>query len=168
MRHAKSSWDDPQLSDHDRPLNARGRAGAAAVRTSMVALGLAPDIVLVSPSRRTLQTLELLEPWDETPLVEVIEGLYLATRAQLLQVLHGVAETARSVLLLGHNPGLHELALHLVGPAGMSLANEQTRRLQAGYPTGALAEFSIPGPWQTLDEGGGRLIRMLSPRELAE
>ncbi len=168
MRHAKSSWDDPQLSDHDRPLNVRGRAAAAAVRTSMVALGLAPDIVLVSPSRRTLQTLELLEPWDETPLVEVIEGLYLATRAQLLQVLHGVAETARSVLLLGHNPGLHELALHLVGPGEMSLANEQTRRLQAGYPTGALAEFSIPGPWQALDEGGGRLIRMLSPRELAD
>jgi phosphohistidine phosphatase len=168
MRHAKSSWDDPQLSDHDRPLNARGRAGAAAMRSSMAALGLAPDIVLVSPSRRTLQTLELLEPWDDTPLVEVIEALYLATRTQLLHALHGVAETARSVLILGHNPGLHELALHLVGPREMSLANEQTRRLQAGYPTGALAEFAIPGAWQALDEGGGRLIRMISPRELTE
>lgn len=168
MRHAKSSWDDPQLTDHDRPLNARGRAGVVTMRASMEALGLTPDIVLVSPSRRTLQTLELLEPWDDMPLVEVIEGLYLATSAQLLQVLHGVAETARSVLLLGHNPGLHELALHLVGPQEMNLANEQTRRLQGGYPTGALTEFAIPGPWQALDEGGGRLVRFVAPRDLAE
>jgi phosphohistidine phosphatase len=168
MRHAKSSWDDPQITDQDRPLNARGRAAAVAMRASMGELGLAPDIVLVSPSRRTMQTLELLEPWDEMPLVEVIEGLYLASRAQLLQVLHGMAETARSVLLLGHNPGLHELAVHLVGASEMNLANEQTRRLQGGYPTGALAEFSIPGPWQSLDEGGGRLIRLLTPRDLAE
>jgi phosphohistidine phosphatase len=168
MRHAKSSWDDPTLSDHDRPLNPRGRAAAAAMRASMAQLGLAPDIVLVSPARRTLQTLELLEPWDEAPLVEVIEGLYLATGTQMLQALHGVAETARSVLLLAHNPGLHELALLLVGPHGLSLANDQTRRLQGGYPTGALAEFTIPGPWHGLGEGSGRLIRLLSPRELAE
>ena len=94
MRHAKSSWDDPQLSDHDRPLNARGRAAASAMRTSMAELGLAPDIVLVSPSRRTLQTLEALEPWDETPLVDTLESLYLATLAQLLRALHGVPETS--------------------------------------------------------------------------
>lgn len=168
MRHAKSSWDDPQLSDHDRPLNPRGRAAAAAMRASMVQLGLAPDIVLVSPARRTLQTLELLEPWEDAPLVEVVEALYLATAAQMLQALHGVAETARSVLLLGHNPGLHALALHLVGPGEMTLANEQMRRLQAGYPTASLAEFAIPGTWSGLGEGGGRLIRMLTPRELAE
>jgi phosphohistidine phosphatase len=168
MRHAKSSWDDPALSDHDRPLNPRGRAAAAAMRASMAQLGLAPDIVLVSPARRTLQTLELLEPWDEAPLVEVVEALYLATGAQMLGALHGIAETARSVLVLGHNPGLHELALHLVGPREMTLANEQTRRLMGGYPTGALAEFAIPGPWQALGEGGGRLIRLLSPRELTE
>lgn len=167
MRHAKSSWDDPQLSDHARPLNARGRAAAAAMRGAMRELGLAPDVVLVSSSRRTLQTLEALEPWDDSPLVEPMDVLYLATRAQLLQALHGVAETARSVLLLGHNPGLHELATYLVGPRELSLANLAVRRLAAGYPTGALAEFSIPGPWHALDEGGGRLIRFIGPRDLA-
>lgn len=167
MRHAKSSWDDPKLSDHARPLNARGRAAAAAMREAMAELGLAPDIVLVSSSRRTLQTLEALEPWADSPLVEPLDGLYLATLAQLLKALHGVAETARSVLLLGHNPGLHELAVHLVGPAAMTQANPMTRRLGEGYPTGALAEFAIPGPWGTLDEGGGRLVRFLGPRDLA-
>lgn len=167
MRHAKSSWDDPKLSDHARPLNARGRAAAAAMRGAMLELGLAPDVVLVSSSRRTLQTLEALEPWDDSPLVEPMDGLYLATLPQLLQALRGVAETARSVLLLGHNPGLHELAVHLVGPRATPPADATTRRLVEGYPTGALAEFAIPGPWSQLGEGGGRLVRFLGPRDLA-
>lgn len=167
MRHAKSSWDDPKLSDHARPLNARGRAAAAVMRGAMAELGLAPDVILVSSSRRTLQTLEALEPWEDSPLVEPMDVLYLATLPQLLQALHGVAETARSVLLLGHNPGLHELAVHLVGPAAMTPANAMTRRLAEGYPTGGLTEFAIAGPWSTLGEGGGRLIRFVGPRDLA-
>ena len=168
MRHAKSSWDDPKLSDHTRPLNARGRAAATTMRGVMRELGLVPDVVLVSSARRTLQTLEALEPWDETPLIEPLDALYLADLKQAFAVLHAVAETARSVLLIGHNPGLHDLATALVGPAAMSLANEMTRHLAEGYPTGALAEFAIPGPWHGLGEGGGRLIRFLAPRDVPE
>jgi phosphohistidine phosphatase len=168
MRHAKSSWDDPKLPDHGRPLNARGRTAAVAMRRAMHDLGLAPDLVLVSSARRTLQTLEALEPWDETPLIEPMDALYLATAAQLLQVLRGVAETVRSVLVLGHNPGLHDLAVTLVGEAGMTQHNEMTRRLAEGYPTGALAEFAVAGPWHALDAGGGRLTRFLAPRDLPE
>ena len=162
MRHAKSSWDDPRLSDHARPLNPRGRAAAAAMRGMMQAVGLAPDIVLVSSARRTLQTLEALEPWDDTPLVEPMDALYLADPAQLLQLLHGVAETARSVLVLGHNPGLHDLALLLAGSGDEAIR----RRLGEGFPSGALAEFSVPGSWATLGEGGGRLVRFVTPRDL--
>jgi phosphohistidine phosphatase len=162
MRHAKSSWDDPRLSDHARPLNPRGRAAAAAMRGMMHAVGLAPDIVLVSSARRTLQTLEALEPWDDTPLVEPMDALYLADPAQLLQVLHGVAETARSVLLLGHNPGLHDLALMLAGSGDEAVRH----RLGEGFPSGALAEFSVPGSWAALGEGGGRLVRFVTPRDL--
>src|SRR6516225_3794435 len=98
LRHAKSSWDNPKLPDHARPLDPRGREAAAAMRRAMRELGLAPDVVLVSSARRTLQTLEALEPWDDTPLIEPMDALYLASGAQLLAVLHGVAETARSVL----------------------------------------------------------------------
>jgi phosphohistidine phosphatase len=166
LRHAKSSWDDPKLADHDRPLNSRGRHAAQAMGRAMRELGLNPDVVLVSTAKRTLQTLQAIEPWDETPLTEIVDTLYLAEPAKLLAALHGVAETARSVLLLGHNPGLHELAIRLVGPLAMTQSNEMTRRLAAKYPTGALAEFSIAGPWSTLGEGGGRLLRFLLPGDL--
>jgi phosphohistidine phosphatase len=166
LRHAKSSWDDRDLSDHARPLNPRGRQAATAMRAAMETLGLAPDLVLVSTAKRTMQTLEALEPWAETPLVEPMDSLYLASAATLLKSLQDVAETVRSVLVVGHNPGLHELAMLLVGAHAMSFGDENLRQLAEGYPSGALAEFSIPGPWRTLGEGGGRLVRFLSPRDL--
>jgi phosphohistidine phosphatase len=166
MRHAKSSWDDPKLPDHARPLNPRGRAAAIAMRGVMRDLGLEPDLILVSSSRRTLQTLGALEPWDETPLVEPLDTLYLATGSALLAALNTVAETARSVLLIGHNPGLHDLALALAGP--LDTANSAMRNLGEGYPTGALAEFTVPGPWHSLAEGTARLVRFVAPRDLPE
>jgi phosphohistidine phosphatase len=166
MRHAKSSWGDPKMPDHARPLNARGRQAARAMRDAMRELGLVPDVVLVSSARRTLQTMEALQPWEETPLIEPMDGLYLVGAPQMLGVLRTVAETARSVLLLAHNPGLHDLALLLVGPHGMT--TPAARRLAEAYPTGALAEFAVAGPWHTLGEGGGQLLRFLCPRDLAE
>lgn len=168
MRHAKSAWDDPKLADHARPLNTRGRLAAAAMRDAMQSLGLAPDMVLVSSSRRTLQTLEALEPWADTPLIEPMDALYLAGPDAMLKALNAVPETTRSVLLLGHNPGMHELAMLIAGPAAMQMRDTTTQRLAEGYPTGALAEFSVPGPWSRLGEAGGRLIRFLAPRDLPE
>lgn len=166
LRHAKSARDDAGLPDRDRPLSPRGWTAAATMRAAMQRLGLVPDLVLVSPSRRTMQTLEALEPWDDTPLIEPVDALYLASVAQLLAALNGVAETVRSVLLIGHNPGLHDLALALAGPRARAQADATMRRLADGYPTGALAEFTIAGPWWQLGPGGGRLTRFLTPREL--
>jgi phosphohistidine phosphatase len=163
LRHAKSSRDDANADDRDRPLTQRGRAAAATMRQAMQDLGLAPDLVLVSPARRTLQTLDALEPWDDTPLREQIEALYLATTAQLLGVLHDVPETVRSVLLIGHNPGMHDLAQALIAGAQPTGA---ARRLGTGYPTGALAEFAVAGSWLSLGPGAGRLTRFITPREL--
>ena len=166
LRHAKSSWDDRDLSDHARPLNGRGRQAAAAMKKAMDNLGLVPDQVLVSTARRTLETLDALEPWPERPLVDPVESLYLAPVPVLLATVQGVAETVRSLLVIGHNPGLHELALLLVGAHGMTPGNENTRALAEGYPSGALAEFTVPGPWRTLAEGGARLTRFICPRSL--
>lgn len=166
LRHAKSTWDDASMPDRDRPLNARGRRSAALMRQAMRDLGLAPDVVLVSTARRTLETLDALEPWDDTPLIEPMESLYLATPLQLTAALHGVAETVRSVLVIGHNPGIHDLALALAGPQALANGTEAATMLADGFPTGALAEFVIAGSWWDLREGGGRLVRFLTPRML--
>ncbi len=161
LRHAKSVRDEPGLPDRDRPLAPRGRRDATALRGALRALGLVPDLVLLSPSLRTRQTLAALEPWDDTPLVEALDPLYLADPADIQAALAEVAETVRSVLLVGHNPGLHAFARRLAGATDSDAA----RRLAERYPTGALAEFVIPGPWR--QPGGARLIRFLTPEDLA-
>ncbi|HTR15899.1 MAG TPA: histidine phosphatase family protein [Acetobacteraceae bacterium] len=168
LRHAKSSHDDPRFSDHERPLNERGRRAALAMRAAMRDLGLAPDIVLVSTARRTLETLEALEPWDETPLVEPMDQLYLAESPQLLQALREVPETARSVMLVGHNPGMHDLALHLAGDEATKPIRPHARRLSEGFPAGSLVEFSVAGRWNDIGRGTARLIRFLCPKDLPE
>ena len=171
LRHAKSSWDDAAASDHARVLNADGQRAAAAIGRALRALNLAPDLVLVSSARRTLQTLDALEPWDETPLIECMDALYLASAPQLLATLNRTAETVRSVMLIGHNPGLHDLAVMLAGsspsthPAAGLAAHA---RLAAGFPTGGLAEFTIHAHWADLTQGGSRLVRFLSPEDLPD
>jgi phosphohistidine phosphatase len=166
LRHAKSSWDDPRLSDHARPINARGRRNAEAMAVAMRELGLLPDVVLVSSARRTLQTLEAIGPLEGSPLIEPMDALYLAPWPTLLDTLRDVRETARSVLLIGHNPGLHELAMALAGAAGMAAGGEMAMRLAAAYPTAALTEFSVAVPWRRIEPGGGRLLRFLTPADL--
>jgi phosphohistidine phosphatase len=168
LRHAKSSWDDPRLPDRERPLSARGRAAAAIVGRAMNELGLTPDLVLVSTSQRTMETLAAFDPWDDSPLIEAVEALYLAPAAELIRVLRGIAETVRSVLLIGHNPGLHDLALTLIGAHALVKPTPDGRRIVQGFPTAALAEFAITGAWWQLGEGGGRLVRFICPRDLAE
>jgi len=168
LRHAKSSWDEATLSDHARPLNARGRQAAAVMAEQMRELGLVPDIVLVSSARRTLQTLEALQPLEGSPIVEVMDDLYLAPWQRLMETLRSMPETARSVMLIGHNPGLHELGLALMGPTGAAMGGHHSRRLAESYPTGALAEFTVAGAWRQLQDGGGRLVRFLAPRDLPE
>ncbi len=167
LRHAKAAPEGDRAAregaDHARPLDAPGVTAAVATGTAMRARGLAPDMVLVSPARRTMQTLDALEPWDEMPLIEPIGGLYLATAPQILAILHGVSETVRSLLVIGHNPGLHDLALMLADGRGTAVA-----RLKTGFPTCALAEFTLAAHWSELAEGDGKLERFLCPADLPE
>ena len=125
-------------------------------------------MVLVSSARRTLQTLEALEPWDDMPLIEPMNRLYLATAPAILEVLQGVSETVRSVMVIGHNPGLHDLAVTLLGTQPPA-PGTSARSLYADFPTGALAVFTIPRQWHDLGPGSGaRLDHFLSPRDLPE
>jgi phosphohistidine phosphatase len=168
LRHANSARDNPKLSDHARPLSSKGQRAASAMRRAMRDLGLQPDIVLVSSARRALETLQALEPWDETPLVEPMDALYMASAQRMLKVLRAMAETVRSALVVGHNPGMHELALLLVGGKKAARGEPNLNRLAEGFPTGALAEFALPATWQSLGPGGAKLMRFLAPSDLPE
>jgi len=152
------------MPDRDRPLTSRGRRAATAMRRAMRDLGLSPDLILVSSARRTLETMDALEPWDDTPLVEPMDDLYLANELRLLTTLRDVSETVRSVLLIGHNPGMHELATALTDPRVSS--EKLVQNVREGFPTGALAEFLVAGPWSRLHVGSLRLTRFLTPRML--
>lgn len=164
LRHAKAIAAERGGADRDRPLSPAGRQAIAAMRVTIRELGLAPDLILVSTARRTLETLEALEPWDDTPLVDTLDQLYLATANQMLAELRRVAETVRSLMLIGHNPGMQELAMALAsGPGGDT---EAARRITEGFPTAALAEFSVAGPWWQLDQRAARLVRLIRPRDL--
>ncbi len=166
LRHAKASAAQGGTADRDRPLSPAGRQAMVAMRSIMRELGLAPDLILVSTARRTLETMEALEPWDDTPLVDPLDQLYLATPNQMIAELRRVAETVRGVMLIGHNPGLQELAMFLAGGPGSDA--EAARRVADGFPTAALAEFSVSGPWWQLDRRAARLVRLLRPRDLVQ
>ncbi len=164
LRHAKASTIEAGGADRDRPLSPAGRQAVTAMRLTMRDLGLAPDLILVSTARRTLETLEALEPWDDTPLVDPLDQLYLATAGQMLAELNRVAETVRGVMLIGHNPGVQELTMALAGGPGSDA--EAMRRVAKGFPTATLAEFSVAGPWRQLDQRAARLVRLIRPRDL--
>ncbi len=165
LRHAKSSWDDPRLPDHARPLNTHGRRAAEAVRGVLSGLGLRPDLVLVSSARRTLQTLGALEPWDDAPAVEPLDALYLASADDLLSAVRTGAREAGCVMLVGHNPGLHELALLLSGPGSEAA---QRAQLENAFPTASLAVLSVASQWSELGAGGGALRHFVRPADLPD
>jgi phosphohistidine phosphatase len=167
LRHAKSSWEDANLSDHDRPLDPEGQSAAQAVRQGLVRLGLRPQLVLVSSARRTRETLELLEPLAGPPRIHRSSDLYLASPRQILEKLVEVPADTTSVLVIGHNPGLHDLAMTLTGAHAMSLGLQGSARLARSFPTAALAEFSLAGDWRTLPDGA-RLVRFLTPHDLEQ
>ncbi len=168
LRHANAAAAPPGLPDHARPLTAVGRAAAGAMGRAMRRLGLQPDLVLVSSARRTLETLECLEPWDETPLVEPMDALYTAGAPGLSALLAGMPETVRSALLVGHNPAVQELALLLLGGNQAARRTPHTSRLAAGFPAAGLAEFSIRGSWRAQQPGSASLVRFLTPSDLPE
>ena len=160
LRHAKARKDDGMLDDEERPLRVRGLRQVAEIRAVMADAKLRPDLALASPALRTMQTQDALRPLMPPPRIVVDERLYLAKAPALLDTLRAVDANARSVLLIGHNPGMHELAQLL---AAVSDDTGLTERLAAGFPTGTLAEFAFDGAWVDIGPRGGRLIRLVIP-----
>lgn len=162
LRHAKSSWADATLADHDRPLAPRGIRATPYVADHLRAEGIAPDLLLCSSARRTRETLDLLG--DAVPAdcdVRVDEGLYGMSVEALLEWLRALPDSAHGVMVIGHNPALEQLALLL------ATAGELRDRVARKYPTAALAtlEASIDG-WPDLAAGCAQLTGFVRPKDL--
>lgn len=157
LRHAKSSWSNAAIPDHDRPLNARGRRAASLVGRHLSEAGLHPELVLCSSATRATQTLDLLDIAENTETM-VEDLLYWADAGVLLDRLRQIADTVGSVLLVGHNPGVEELTRVIVADQ-MAWAEK--------FPTAAIAILDLPIPaWTCLGAGIGDLREFVVPPDL--
>ena len=160
LRHAKSSWDDPTLPDAKRPLAPRGRRDGKRIAEHLRRQGIEPELVLCSSAARTRETLELLRPALGGATVVVEDELYGASADRLLARVRLVPDEVGSVLVIGHNPGLHELALALAS------AGDELERLEQKFPTAALATLEPAQPWSRVEPRGATLAAYVVPKQL--
>jgi phosphohistidine phosphatase len=165
FRHAKSGdKDNPDIADFDRPLARRGLKAAPKMGMAMRERNIKPDLILCSPSVRTRQTLTLAAPeaWDAEPEVRFDKRLYEASAQTLFKLLRALADETGHVMIVGHNPGLQELAVALTPPG--SFAREEFKEK---LPTAALASFDFDTErWRSLQPGTGQLQLSISPNML--
>jgi phosphohistidine phosphatase len=162
LRHGKSSWKDISLPDHDRPLAGRGRRASKAMARHLSEKGINPELVLCSTARRARETLDRIQQALGAPAILVERDLYAASAPALLERLRSVPDSVESVMLIGHNPGLQDLALDLARPSPTA------RELATKYPTAALATLTFAASsWQELDHEAATLVALVRPRDLA-
>jgi phosphohistidine phosphatase len=164
LRHAKSSWDEPGLNDHERPLAPRGQRATKVLAKHVRNHEIQPTQVLCSTARRTRETLEGVAPGGEV-LIEL--HLYGASAGELLERLRKVPAEAESVMLIGHNPALQTLVLRLAGARGsVDDRNGDLAEVRRKFPTGALATLSFECAWSELAPGAATLTDLVRPRDL--
>jgi phosphohistidine phosphatase len=162
LRHAAAAKAGLGEGDQDRVLTAEGRADAAMVGAYLVNHSFRPDHVLVSPAARTRDTWrQIAAALRTTPEAKFEPRIYNATAQALFSVIAEIPDTARSVLLLGHNPGLHELGVLLTATGDIDLRE----RLRENFPTSGIAiiDFALDS-WSKLHPRAGRLERFVSPK----
>ena len=156
MRHAKSSWDDPQMADQNRPLNKRGKRDAPRMGRLIREEGLLPDIILSSTALRARMTAEaIIDQSAYQGETIYLDELYMAEPEAYLNAIRGLPEECESALLIGHNPGMETLVEKLSGKP-------------RAIPTATLAYFALPIQlWQDLnEETKGKIVYLWRPREL--
>jgi phosphohistidine phosphatase len=165
LRHAKSAWGKAGLADHERPLNRRGERAAEAMADHIVRKAPRPDLILCSTAVRTRQTLaplvhRLAQP---APPILLEKGLYLAPETALLARLQDAPDEASTILLIGHNDGIGQLAEVLAGNGRAPLLDA----LHEKFPTGTLAVLRAPiERWADLVAGDAELLAFVRPRDL--
>jgi phosphohistidine phosphatase len=165
LRHAKSDWSDAGASDHERPLNRRGQEAAPRIGAYLHRHRLIPDSVLCSTARRARETWALVAAEiPKAPDATHVERIYEATPRTLLDVLRNAEPGGKSLLVVGHNPGLHDLATLLIASGDL----DDRERLREKLPTAGLVviDFAI-ADWSKLHARSGRLERFVVPRMLA-
>lgn len=165
LRHAKSNW-STGLTDRERPLAARGREAAPLIGRYIAEELLLPDLVLISPARRTVETWELVGPMlPERPGCHHEPRLYESKPARLLEVIQETEPDVHTLLMVGHNPGLEELAAQLTGHGDRYAAARMAKK----YPTCGLVviDFAVED-WRDVAPRGGRLDRFVTPASLGE
>jgi phosphohistidine phosphatase len=164
LRHAKSAWGEAGVPDHDRPLNPRGERTAEAMADHLLAKAPMPDLILCSTATRARQTLApLIERIPApAPPIALENGLYLASAETLMTRLQDLPETVSTVLVIGHNDGMWNLAERLAGQGKATLL----AAVRDKFPTGALATIEIDGNWRSLTAGAATLAAFARPRDL--
>lgn len=165
FRHAKSDWDDPRARDFDRPLNERGRKGAALMGRHIIDHGVKWARILASPAVRVTQTIEISTQAANIKVpVRWDRRIYLATSPALIDLLREQEGDPASILLIGHNPGLEDVIFDLVPDDGSSPLRDV---VEEKFPTAAYAvlEMDIDN-WADLEDGTARLVHLTRPRDL--
>ena len=164
FRHAKSSWDFPNLDDFDRPLNERGEKAAPRMAAFLAENDLVPDLVLCSSSQRTRQTLHLALPsWKPKPKIDYSEALYHATAPTMLAILRDTPAKAKHVMIIGHNPGMESFATQLIGSGD----KKDRMAIATKFPTAAAAVIAFDAKsWADIETGRGALQLFMTPRQL--
>ncbi|TSE00890.1 histidine phosphatase family protein [Mesorhizobium intechi] len=163
LRHAKSSWGDPALDDFDRPLAERGLRAAKLIGRELEARDWLPDLVLASSALRTRDTWRLVAAdLPARPRVVFAEALYEASAADILSQIREVDPSSGCLVVVGHNPGLEDLAKQL---AGSDSETKAQKRLEEKFPTAAIARFVFDGDWSGLSIA--RLTHCLRPKDLS-
>jgi phosphohistidine phosphatase len=162
LRHAKAEKGGLGVDDRDRALNPRGRTDTARIGAYMAHHGLLPGAALVSPARRTRETFErLTSAWPAPCPARYVDRLYNAGPDAIVEAIKGAS--AQILLVVGHNPGLHEAARLLIASGDV----EARERLNEALPTSGLAVIDFSGDdWQKLHPRSGRLERFVTPRLL--
>ncbi|MET0270842.1 MAG: histidine phosphatase family protein [Sphingomonas sp.] len=164
LRHAKSGWDEPVARDFDRPLNAKGRRAARRIGEWLRQEGVRADHVVGSPAIRVVETLEeLAVGLGETLAPAWDRRVYLASASTLLDVVQEAPDAADTLMLVGHNPGLEDLALLLIPDTDGARREE----VEEKFPTAAIAEIEFDvDRWKDVGANGGTLRRFVRPRDL--
>lgn len=162
LRHAKSGWDDPALSDYERPLNAKGARAATAMGAHVRQAGLTFDTVVASSAKRVVETLEhFRRGYGTLPDARHDRMLYLASAATMLDVIRALPADAERALLVGHNPGLEDLVLLLSAES-----NPLRGAVEEKFPTASVAVLELVGDWASAGDGCGHLTSFVRPRDL--